>query len=292
MTKYKEALLFDAGNPDLQRKAQLSPAERQALADRAHRRPGQRPAAPRTSADEEAKRYAASMYQAASQGHLSEARSLHKSLQQVDKSGLHTGRVADALRGVARADASAGRTDDARAIYRLMVELDPNDLEARERSRPAPTPPPAPAPVVAAAEAPRPRKADPPAEESIPRNPGASRAAAENGREALAKGWLDDAEADFRRAIRADPLNATAVGGMAEVSFERARYAEALDYGRRAARLAPRSARLHTIVGDSYFKLLRFDEARAAYQKAQEIAPKDPQVKARLQRVKASVGER
>src|SRR5207244_3477914 len=83
---------------------------------------------------------------------------------------------------------------------------------------------------------------DPPAEESIPRNPGASRAAAENGREALAKGWLDDAEADFRRAIRADPLNATAVGGMAEVSFERARYAEALDYGRRAARLAPPAA--------------------------------------------------
>jgi tetratricopeptide (TPR) repeat protein len=142
-----------------------------------------------------------------------------------------------------------------------------------------------------APEPPRTKKVEPPPEE-IPRNPNASRAAVENGREALSKGWLDDAEADFRRAVRADPVNAAAVGGMAEVSFERARYTEALDYGRRALRLAPRSTRLLTIVGDCYFKLLRYDEARAAYQKALAISPQDGQLKNRLQRVKASLGER
>ena len=213
-----------------------------------------------------------------------------KGLQQVDRAGLHTGRVADALRGVARSAQSAGRGDDARSLYRLMVELDPNDLEARERARP-----PAPPPVAVAArtpDAPKIKKPEAPLVEEIPRNPNASRAAAENGREALTKGWLDDAEADFRRAIRADPTSAVAVGGMAEVTFERARYSEALDYGRRALRLAPRSIRLLTIVGDSYFKLLRFDEARAAYQKGLEIAPRDAQLKSRIQRVKASVGEK
>ena len=79
---------------------------------------------------------------------------------------------------------------------------------------------------------------------------------------------------------------------MAEVAFERARYTEALDYGRRALKLAPRSTRLMTIVGDCYFKLLRYDEARATYQKALAIAPKDAQIKSRIQRVKASVGEK
>jgi len=54
ITKYKEALLFDAGDPDLQRKAQLSPGERQAYVDRSQRRAGQRPV-PKTSADEQTK---------------------------------------------------------------------------------------------------------------------------------------------------------------------------------------------------------------------------------------------
>jgi tetratricopeptide (TPR) repeat protein/tRNA A-37 threonylcarbamoyl transferase component Bud32 len=295
ITKYKEALLFDAGDPDLQRKAQLSPGERQAYVDRSRRQAGQRPV-PKTSPDEQAKREAAELFQSASQGKVSEARAHFRQLQQVDRAGLHTGRVADALRVVARSDFGAGRADNARALYRLMLEMDPNDLEARERARPAPAPPPPPPAVATAVVPPEParaaRKPEALAPEEIPRNPNASRAAVQNGREALTKGWLDDAEADFRRAIRADPLNAVAVGGMAEVAFERARYTEALDYGRRALKLAPRSTRLLTIVGDSYFKLLRYDEARASYQKALAIAPNDAQIKSRIQRVKASVGEK
>jgi tetratricopeptide (TPR) repeat protein len=288
ITKYKEALLFDAGNPELQRKAQLSPGERQAYVDRARRGPGQRPA-PKPSGDEQAKGLAASLFELASRGRISEARSVYKELQRVDRAGLHTGRIADALRTVARGAYGSGRADDARALYRLMVELDPNDLEARERARPAPSAHVTAAP--AAIEPPKPKKVEP-ASEEMPRNPNASRLAAEAGREAMTKGWLDEAEAAFRRSIRADPLNAVAVGGMAEVAFERARYAEALDYGRRAIRLAPRSTHLLTIVGDSYFKLLRYDEARATYQKALEISPKDAQLKSRIQRVKVSVGER
>src|SRR4051812_6149636 len=43
ITKFKEALLFEGGDPELQRKAQLSPGERQAYVDRSRRRAGQRP---------------------------------------------------------------------------------------------------------------------------------------------------------------------------------------------------------------------------------------------------------
>jgi tetratricopeptide (TPR) repeat protein len=288
ITKYKEALLFDAGNPELQRKAQLSPGERQSFVDRARRRAGQRPA-PKTSTEEQANSAAAFLFEAARLGHISEARAHFKQLQQVDRAGLHTSRVADALRSLARADASAGRADDARALYRLMVELDPDDQEARERARPAPPPPVAPA-LATTAPAPAARKTEAPSED-VPRNSAASRAATEAGRAALAKGMLDQAESAFRRAVRADSLNAVAVGGMAEVAFEQARYADALEYARRATRLAPRSGRLLTILGDCYFRLLRYDEARAAYQRALELAPKDAQLKSRLERVKASTGE-
>ena len=69
VAKFKEALLFDGGNPDLQRKAELTPRERQEYAERARRRPGER-SAPRTSNEDRAKGLAASLYVAARDGHL------------------------------------------------------------------------------------------------------------------------------------------------------------------------------------------------------------------------------
>ena len=45
------------------------------------------------------------------------------------------------------------------------------------------------------------------------------------------------------------------------------------------------------MVGDAYFKLLRYDEALAAYQRALAIAPNDEGVRARIGRVKARLGE-
>ena len=66
------------------------------------------------------------------------------------------------------------------------------------------------------------------------------------------------------------------------MAFEHARYAEALDYARRASRLAPQSSRYLVVLGDAYFKLLRYDDAQATYQKAHALAPKDDAIKSRL----------
>src|SRR5204863_1380418 len=134
VAKFKEALLFDGGNPDLQRKAELTPRERQEYAERARRRPGER-SAPRTSNEDRAKGLAASLYVAARDGHSSEARAALKALAQVDRTGLHTAHVADALRPIARTAWTDGRTDEARALYGVVAELDRSDGEARERSR-------------------------------------------------------------------------------------------------------------------------------------------------------------
>jgi tetratricopeptide (TPR) repeat protein/tRNA A-37 threonylcarbamoyl transferase component Bud32 len=283
VAKFKEALLFDSGNAELQRRAELTPRERQEYAERA-RRPASERAAPRTSSEERANRLATIVFLAARDGRTSEARAALKGLAQVDRGGVHAARVADALRATARTAWTDGQADEARALYGIMAELDRSDLEARERARtstPAPTP---------GAQDGRVKKAEGEAGEA-PRNPALSRTAADVAVTALNRGDLGEADAAFRRAVRADPLNPVAVGGMAEVAFERARYTEALDLGRRAWKLAPRSPRYLTIIGDSYFKLLRFDDARAAYERALALAPRDDLLQSRMERVKAQLAD-
>jgi Flp pilus assembly protein TadD len=80
------------------------------------------------------------------------------------------------------------------------------------------------------------------------------------------------------------------MGGLASVAFERAHYAEALDYARRASRLAPQSAKHLLLLGDAYFKLVRYPEALTAYEKAQKLASDSPTVASRLERVRARLG--
>jgi tetratricopeptide (TPR) repeat protein len=284
VAKFKEALLFDGGNPELQRRAELSPRERQEYAERARRPAGER-AAPRTSSEDRATRLAANVFMAARDGRTSEARSALKGLAQVDRGGVHAARIADALRATARTAWTDGRADEARALYGIMVELDRSDPEARERARSS-----TPAPTRNPESGGKPRKDGSDADEA-PRNPTLSRTAADVAISALNRGDLDQADAAFRRALRADPLSPTAVGGLAEVAFERARYTEALDLGRRAWKLAPRSPRYLTIIGDSYFKLLRFDDARTAYERALALAPRDDLLHSRMERVKARLSD-
>jgi serine/threonine protein kinase len=295
--KFKEALLFDPGDPELRRKAELTPSERQALDEHTRRR--DRATARKVVADDPAKHVAATLFEAARDGRTSEARAALKALAQVDRGGAQAAKMADALRPLARAGWSGGRSDEARALYALIAELDPSDREARERSRPEPTkaapppPPPPPEPAVVAAAPPvkgKRREGDDLPE--APRDPAASRTSAQVGNEALRRGRLDEAEVAFRRAIKTDPTNAVAIGGLAEAAFERAHYTDALDFGRRAMKLAPRSAHFLTIVGDSYFKLLRYVEAKSAYERAIALAPDDQSLQSRMQRVKAKIGER
>jgi cytochrome c-type biogenesis protein CcmH/NrfG len=115
--------------------------------------------------------------------------------------------------------------------------------------------------------------------------------ATEEGRAALSRLSLSVAEAAFNRALEADPGNVAAIGGLAEVAFERSRYTEALDYARRAAQQAPRAPKYLMLLGDAYFKLLRFADAQKAYEKALKIAPNNEVVRSRMERVRAKMRE-
>jgi serine/threonine protein kinase/tetratricopeptide (TPR) repeat protein len=301
VTKYKEALLFLPDDPDLQAKAELSQEERRRRA-RADKRVGAAPAAPPTPSTpaDEAKETAAGVFVAATHGHLSEARLSLKYLSTLDPGGIQAARLADALRVRAATAWSAGRPEEARPLYALVSELDPSDAEARARAKEPPLPAAAAGPdggvapaavaVAGAAKGKRRDDAGPDGAPAAPRDAAASRRASDAGTAAMSRGRLADAEEAFTKAVRADSMNAVAVGGLAEVAFERARYSDALDYARRAAHLAPKSPKYLVETGDAYFKLLRYDEALASYSKASDLAPRDAAIKSRIDRVRAKMG--
>jgi tetratricopeptide (TPR) repeat protein len=225
-------------------------------------------------------------------------------LLEIDKDGKQTARLADEFRRRAQVLWDAGKRDEARRYYQLVAELDAKDVASRDRAnskdeeKPAPVPVAAPEPISAPDSAKQGKKKtagvssfESTDDDTPLRDRGASAKAASEGASALARGDLVQAQLAFDRAVRADASNPEAVAGLAEVAFENARYTEALDYGRRAARLLPKVPKYHVVVGDAYFKLLRYDDARAAYQHALQLAPNDEGIKARLGRVKARLGE-
>jgi tetratricopeptide (TPR) repeat protein len=297
VVKFKEALLFQPDDADLQAKAELTPEERK---NRAHVAPGVPPPPPPRA--DPAKDAATRVFVAAMDGRVSEARLALRTLAERDQGGVQSAKLADGLRNLAGNEWSKNQPERARPLYQLISELDPLDLEAKDRAKPPvaaappkeapPTPTATPTPTAGPTTpaAPPKKKRDSAETDAAPRDSAASQRFAAAGQAALQRGLLGEAEEAFNRAIRADSTNPIAVGGLAEVAFEHARYAEALDYARRASRLAPQSSKFLVVLGDAYFKLLRYDEAQATYQKARALAPKDDGIKSRLERVQAKLG--
>jgi tetratricopeptide (TPR) repeat protein/tRNA A-37 threonylcarbamoyl transferase component Bud32 len=304
--RFGEALRFLPGDADLRTKAGLATEARTAGDSEPSNGAG---TGARRSVDEAA-RAAAELFSAATAGRFSQARVALVHLSEVDKDGRQTARLADEFRRRAQTLWDSAKRDEARRYYQMVAELDTKDSVSRERGdskdqeKPVPiaAEPPAPA---APPEPAKPAKKKGPGsadtasatasgffeEAAGPRDRPASAKAAADGASALSRGDLVRAQVAFDRAVRADASNPEAVAGLAEVAFESARYTEALDYGRRAAHLQPKASRNHVIVGDAYFKLLRYDEAQAAYKRAQALSPSDEGIQARLGRVKARLGE-
>jgi tetratricopeptide (TPR) repeat protein/tRNA A-37 threonylcarbamoyl transferase component Bud32 len=305
--KFKDALRFTPEDSSLAAKSEVTSEERAKIRERKapvrEKVATGRPASPASGPGEEAKDAAASAYLlAVRHGRFSESRVALRSLAALDKAGVERAKLADAFRQRANELWERGGFREAQPLYQLTVELDPDDLEAKRRSAwqpPVPKTPPASSAAANPALAAAARSAEPAARRpsasdelrSVPRDPATSKAAVTQARAYLARLHLDGAEAAFNRALEADPSNVAGVAGLAEVAFERGRYTEALDYARRAAQQAPRSPRYLLLLGDAHFKLLRFADAQAAYQKALKMTPDNEVVRSRMERVRAKLRE-
>lgn len=278
LVKYRDALRFMPNDLTLLNKAQLSADEAKLFADR-----------PNWQAHEEsadARRLAADVFVAARRGRLSEARLAIKALSKADAGGHEAAQLADGLRRLADKSWVGGQVEAARPLYQVIAGLDPDDRGAAIRAEAVQIREAEPSAVAAPAEPARAKVEAkvPPAADLKQGNhdPVVSKREAAEGWTHLRSARLEAAEKAFNRAIAEDSNNAGALQGLAEVCFERARYEDALQYARFAAKLAPRSADALRLLGDANFKLLRYHDAIEAYRVAKRLAPNDTLVAQRL----------
>ncbi|MCG5054406.1 MAG: protein kinase [Myxococcales bacterium] len=293
LIKYRDALRFLPDDPTLQSKAELSAEDLAAFGNRVLWQQHQ-------SDSEAQRRIAADLFVAARRGRVSEARLAMKALAKVDTAGEEAAQLADGLRRLADASWKEGAKESARPLYQVIAGLDPADRAAVQRSEGAAPVAPAPAAKPPERTGAAPRGAapapTPPGERAVslteaPRDPEAAIASTRAGYAFLASMRLDAAEQAFSQAVALDHTNARAVTGLAEVSFERARYEDALQYARRAARLAPNSPDARRVMGDAYFKLLRYRDALGEYRAAAQLAPHDEGIAGRVRQAETKALE-
>ncbi|MBL8976634.1 MAG: hypothetical protein JNK56_38905, partial [Myxococcales bacterium] len=105
---------------------------------------------------------------------------------------------------------------------------------------------------------------------------------------ALAGGNRRDAEALYHQALGFDNRNAAALIGLSDLEFDKGAYQRAADYAEKATAAAPKNGAYHLRLGDAYYKLLRYTDARRAYEKAKELGVRE--ATERLDKLKTKLG--
>ena len=121
------------------------------------------------------------------------------------------------------------------------------------------------------------------------RDPAAAVKLLEQARAAVRGGQLAEAERLFEKTLAHDGRSVDALAGLSELHFNRGAYARALSFGERACKLRPDDAALRLLVGDAAFKVFRYDDARAAYERARELG--SPEAERRLAKLAAKLAD-
>jgi tetratricopeptide (TPR) repeat protein len=107
------------------------------------------------------------------------------------------------------------------------------------------------------------------------------------GNLALASGRFGAAGAQFQRAIAADGTAHAAHAGLAEVAYNQGDFPRAALAARRAVSLAPRVAAYRMILAKAYYKVLRYDDAVAQWQKVLELEPANERAQKNIELARA-----
>ena len=127
------------------------------------------------------------------------------------------------------------------------------------------------APAVADPIASAPVAVPTPALNPTPRAPGQARKVAKQGQAALRAGKWAQADKLFHRALALDGRCTNAFIGLSDLAFERGNHGRAVSYAEKAVRISGKNARYRIKLGDAYFKVVRYKDARRQYQEAQEL---------------------
>ena len=103
------------------------------------------------------------------------------------------------------------------------------------------------------------------------------------------QGALAKAEQLYNQALGAWNQNPAALIGLSDINFDRASFDRAVKFAKRAVAADPRNAGYRLRLGDAYFKVFRYNDARRSYEKAASLGSK--RAKERLDRVREKTGE-
>ncbi len=100
------------------------------------------------------------------------------------------------------------------------------------------------------------------------RDPEGSNALAEQAVVALRAGRREEARSLFNQAIAHDRRNARALMGLSDIAFDTGNNQDAVIYAEKSVNTAPKNQSYRLSLGDAYFKVLRYRDARTQYEKA------------------------
>ncbi len=111
------------------------------------------------------------------------------------------------------------------------------------------------------------------------------------GSDFLKRGYLDDAEREFRLVLETDANNLDAIAGLGEVEAARGQYSQALDHLERATRVSPQMVSAFRALGDAYAATGDLPRAATAYRQAVALAPTDVGMRLSLAHSLTLIGE-
>ncbi|MCY1053592.1 serine/threonine-protein kinase [Nannocystis sp. SCPEA4] len=108
------------------------------------------------------------------------------------------------------------------------------------------------------------------------------------GEAARRSGDFAGAERLFNQALAAYNRNGAALMGLSDVEFDRGHFEQAVVFAERAVKAEPKKGDFRIRLGDAYFKVLRYPDAKAQYDKAAELG--HAKAAGRLDKVKEKIG--
>jgi serine/threonine protein kinase/Tfp pilus assembly protein PilF len=123
-----------------------------------------------------------------------------------------------------------------------------------------------------------------------PRDPEQVKRWVAEGNAALAAGRFAAASAPFQRALAADPAAHAAHAGLSEIAYNQGDFQRAVQMARRAVALAPRVAGYRMTLAKAYYKLSRYDDAIAQWQKVLELEPANERATKNIELARAKKG--
>ncbi|MCA9669596.1 MAG: hypothetical protein KC503_28570, partial [Myxococcales bacterium] len=275
-TLYREALLFTPDNDRLARLAypaasDIAGRQRQIAARAKARRQRKAAAARKRVSDAKIAWLVSEVQRAVAEGRYlapsgRSAFAYLERLKLLDPTGKRSAEARRLIHETMKQEAErkwrGGQRAEARKMYQVIKQLHPEDRVARARAAGGDVQGNGSGSGSAGALAPR-RKADRAQLEKL----------VKEGHALLRQGKPQQAEASFLAAMRLRPRYAPAIAGLATAKFERGKYMQAVEFAERALRINRRRKRTLMLLGDANYRLLRYRDALAAWQRVLALEP-------------------